>query len=130
MSGKTPDDMKFWPKDLVIEYDKFEINNQLNAINTNYNFEETSWNPTKIQAFIGAVNNTFLEKFPYDGKLSWTMKKSDNKPVLEVCIRTSEYGNMTVELPIDKLRSKKCPKNLPSQLIDNFIKNFKKKIPK
>lgn len=130
MNEKTPDDMRFWSVDAVVEYDKFHMNEQLNKIGTNYNFEETSWNPTIVQRFIITVNKIFVSTFPYAGKMSWDMKKIDNKPVLEARISTTDYGVLTVEIPVDKIRSPKCPPNLPEKLIENFIKNFNKKVKK
>ena len=127
---KSEHDMKFWTKEMVVEYDKFRLNDDLHRIDTNYNFEETSWNPTIIQRFVMAVNIEFKENFPYQGKLSWEMKKEENKPVLEASVRTEDFGSLSVQLPVDKIRSPKCPKNLPSQLISNFIKNFDKKSKK
>lgn len=130
MAEKTPEEMKFWTTDMVVEFDKFTMNNSLNKIETNYNFQDNSWTPTILQRFAMAVNQEFLAKFPVKGTLSWDMKKEETGPVLEVTIRTEDYGSLSVPLPIDKIKSPKCPKNLPAQLISNFIKNFKKKINK
>ena len=122
--------MKFWNKDMVTEYDKFNMNNQLHKVETNYNFQETSWNPTIVQRFAMAVNQEYTARFPYKGSLSWDMKKEKDQYFLEATVRTEDYGSLSVNLPIDKLRSPKCPKNLPVQLITNFIKNFDKKSKK
>jgi hypothetical protein len=127
---KTAKDVEFWTNEMIVEYDKFIMNEKLHWIDTNYTFEESSWNPTKIQAFIAAVNKIFIKTFPFKAKLSWDMKKNAEQiPVLEATIRTNEHGSLGVEMPIAKIRSPKCPKNLPEALIENFIKNFNKKIP-
>lgn len=127
---KEPNDMKFWTKDMVTEYDKFTMNKKLHQVETNYNFHETSWNPTIVQRFAIAVNQEYRARFPYKGSLSWDMKEENGNYFLEATVRTEDYGSLTVPLPIDKLRSPKCPKSLPTQLITNFIKNFEKKSKK
>lgn len=130
MDGKTPKDMEFWTKGMVVEFDKFQINQELLSIDVNYNIEETSWNPSIVQRFIGAVNQVFLSKFPYKGKLSWDVKKVKGVPVVEASIRTNDYGVLAVQLPVEKIRSPKCPKSLPVKLIENFINQFEKKATK
>ena len=58
------------------------------------------------------------------------MKKTEHGPALEPCIRTNDYGTLAVQLQVEKIRSPKCPKDLPQKLIENFIRQFDKKAKK
>lgn len=127
MKARDPEEMKHWPKEMVTEYDSMKNQVDLNNINTNYNVGETSWTPTLLQRFIGAVTLEYDAKFIFKGKIVFEMKIAENGPVLEIVIRTNDYGSMSTELPIEKIKSKACPKDFPYQLIKNFTERFKKK---
>jgi len=127
MKERTVEEMKHWPKEMIDDYDKIKNQTELQNINTNYNFGEASWDKTMLQRFMDAVKYEFNTKFAFKGKLIFEMNIGEDGPILEILIRTDDYGSMSIELPVTKIKSKNCPKNFPQQLIKNFSTRFDKK---
>lgn len=127
MKERTVEEMKNWPKEMIIDYDKMKTQIDLRNINTNYNFGETSWTKTMLERFIGAVEHEFNTTFTFKAKIIFEMNIAEAGPVLEIIIRTDDYGSMSIDLPVDKIKSKGCPKDFPQQLIKNFVIRFDKK---
>ena len=120
-------EMAFWPAELVQEYDQFKFNKELNNINKDFSLGEATWDPSLLDAFRNAVNGEFQRVFPFKAKISWDAIMIDGDPHLVLIVKTENWGSLSANLPVEKIKSKKCPKSLPQQLVNNFITRFEKK---
>lgn len=86
-----------------------------------------SWNPTRIDAFIAAVEYVF-DRFSYESRLSWDRTRGlEGQPVLKMTVHTKDWGHISTSIPVEAIESKNAPKNLPEQLLKSFEAQFEKK---
>jgi hypothetical protein len=118
--------MNFDPLDEYEEAEQFK--KDLRQVGENFRFQEPSWHPTKVDAFKAATKLEICRSVLFEHVTEFEVKKNvRGENVLKIVVRTKDWGQLTVPVPLDYLLSDQCPAELPSHLAAGFKKKFESK---
>lgn len=93
------------------------------------NFDESSWNPTKLDAFMTVFATSLKSILQWEFKVYWDRSIGEDGKKIIVCkVSTKEWGQISLDLPYDLIMSPTCPRSLPFDLAKSFKNKFDNKI--
>ena len=114
--------------DVYDEHELESLNFSMQLKKLNIHNYEASWQPTRITAFISAVETVMKQKMPWNHRVEWSGTESLKDPVLRLEVINQNWGTITADIPVKLVKSKDVPENLPEQITDIVIEKFNKKI--